>query len=523
MGFVPGACVSHTHDTVVILDFGSQYSQLIARRVREQHVYCRLVPCDRPLDEIRELRPKAVILSGGPSSVYDKDAPTCDPGLLELGVPVLGVCYGLQLLARMCGGTVERGHAGEYGPAEIEVIEQDTLFRGCQKGERVWMSHGDRVAALPPGAVATARTPTLAVAAFADPERRLHGVQFHPEVTHTPNGVQMLHNFLFEIAGCRADWTMASFIAEATGEIAERVGRERVICGLSGGIDSTVAAALVQRAVGEQLTCVFVDNGLLRANEAEEVVLLTRDGIGLNVVAVDASERFLARLAGVSDAEEKRHIIGDEFVRVFTEEAERLGGAPFLVQGTLFPDVIESQSAFGGPSALIKSHHNVAGMPGWSQFKLIEPLRDLFKDEVRELGKALDLPHAILRRQPFPGPGLAVRVVGEVSPSGLEILRQADAVVQEVVQAWEDYPDIWQSFAVLLPVRSVGVMGDARTYDFAVSIRVVKSRDGMTADWVRLPEDLLATLSSRIINEVRGVNRVLYDISSKPPSTIEWE
>ena len=550
------------HDTIVILDFGSQYSQLIARRVREQHVYCRLEPCSTPLEKVRELSPKGVILSGGPASVWAEGAPTYDRQLLGLGVPVLGICYGMQLLAQMMGGRVEGGHAGEYGPATIEILDPDLpsrgietrgreelpsrgietrgredlpsrgaeprgrlggFFQGCDAQEKVWMSHGDRVTDLPAGTQVTARTPTVGVAAFADPARRLYAVQFHPEVSHTPRGAQMLGNFLFDVCGCRADWTMASFIEEATRDIRERVGKDRVVCGLSGGIDSTVAATLVGRAVGNQLTCIFVDNGVLRANEAEEVVMTARDLIGLRVEAVPAADRFLSRLAGVADAEEKRKIIGDEFVRVFTEEAERVGGARFLAQGTLFPDVIESRSAFGGPSARIKTHHNVGGMPTWSKFELIEPLRELFKDEVRELGRELNIPPSILHRQPFPGPGLAVRVVGEVTPAGLEILRGADRIVQEVLRGWEGYPGIWQSFAVLLPVRSVGVMGDARTYDFAVAVRVVTSQDGMTADWARLPYDLLATLSSRIINEVDGVNRVLFDISSKPPSTIEWE
>jgi GMP synthase (glutamine-hydrolysing) len=511
------------HDTVVILDFGSQYSQLIARRVREQHVYCRLEPCTIPLNILCELEPKGIILSGGPSSVWAEGAPTYDAELLSLGVPVLGICYGMQLLARMMGGNVERGDSGEYGPAIVEILERNAFFHGCDGVENVWMSHGDRVVDLPDGTIVAARTPTVEVAAFAHPGRRLYGVQFHPEVSHTPKGEQMLRNFLFAICGCRPDWTMASFIEETTAAIKERVGHERVVCGLSGGIDSTVVATLVHRAIGDQLTCIFVDNGLLRAGEAEQVVRMARDEIGLNVDHIDASERFLKRLEGVADPEEKRLIIGDEFVRVFTEEAERLGGARFLAQGTLFPDLIESQSAFGGPSARIKSHHNVGGMPAWSHFVLIEPLRELFKDEVRELGRELDLPHTILHRQPFPGPGLAVRVVGEVTPSGLDILRTADAIVQEEMRSWEHYDAIWQSFAVLLPVRSVGVMGDARTYDFAVAVRVVTSRDAMTADWARLPHDLLARLSARIINEVDGVNRVLYDISSKPPSTIEWE
>jgi len=512
-----------SHDTILILDFGSQYSQLIARRVREHHVYCRLEPCNVPFERIRALRPKGIILSGGPSSVWAPGAPACDPGVLELGAPVLGICYGMQLLAQMAGGRVEGGHAGEYGPATIEVLRPGGFFAGCEATEKVWMSHGDRVVALPAGATVTARTPTVEVAAFADPARRIYAVQFHPEVSHTPRGGRMLHNFLFDICGCRGDWTMASFITEAVADIKQRVGADRVVCGLSGGVDSTVVATLIHRAIGDQLTCIFVDNGLLRAGEAEEVVRMARDLIGLKVDAVDASARFLRRLAGVTDPEEKRLAIGDEFVRVFTEEAERIGGARFLAQGTLFPDLIESKSAFGGPSARIKSHHNVGGMPAWSQFTLIEPLRELFKDEVRELGKELGLPRGILHRQPFPGPGLAVRVVGEVTPSGLKILREADAIVQDEMRKWEHYGTIWQSFAVLLPVKSVGVMGDARTYDFAVAIRVVTSRDGMTADWARLPDDLLAWLSTRIINEVDGVNRVLYDISSKPPSTIEWE
>ena len=511
-----------THDTIVILDFGSQYSQLIARRVREQHVFCRLDPCTLGLDELRELGPKGVILSGGPASVWAEGAPGYDAGLLELGVPVLGICYGMQLLARVMGGTVERGGSGEYGPATIEVVERNAFFGGCDDREPVWMSHGDRVTALPEGTVPTARTPTVDVAAFADPARRLYGVQFHPEVYHTPRGEQMLRNFLFDICGCRADWRMSSFIAEATAAIRGQVGDGRVVCGLSGGVDSTVVATLVHRAVGDQLTCIFVDNGVLRHRETDEVLRMAR-GVGLRLEHVDAAERFLKRLAGVTDPEQKRRIIGDEFVRVFTEEAERLGGARFLAQGTLFPDVIESRSAHGGPSATIKTHHNVGGMPAWSEFALIEPLRYLFKDEVRELGRELDLPHSILHRQPFPGPGLAVRIVGEVTPERLGILRAADAVVQEEMREWEGIGGIWQSFAVLLPVRSVGVMGDARTYAFAVALRVVSSRDGMTADWARLPDDLLARLSARIINEVQDVNRVLYDISSKPPSTIEWE
>ncbi|MFW6163324.1 MAG: glutamine-hydrolyzing GMP synthase [Planctomycetota bacterium] len=510
------------HDTIVILDFGSQYSQLIARRVREQYVFCRLEPCTLPLAELRALAPKGVILSGGPASVYDEGAPGYAAELLELGVPVLGICYGMQLLARMMGGTVERGGSGEYGPATVEIVERDAFFEGCGDREPVWMSHGDRVTALPEGARVTARTPTVATAAFADPQRRLYGVQFHPEVYHTPRGETMLRNFLLEVCGCAADWKMSAFIDEATAAIREQVGTDRVVCGLSGGIDSTVVATVVHRAVGDRLTSIFVDNGVLREREAEEV-LAAAEAVGLNVEFVDAAARFLERLGGVTDPEEKRRAIGDEFARVFTEEAERGGGARFLAQGTLFPDVIESRSAHGGPSATIKTHHNVGGMPSWSRFELIEPLRFLFKDEVRELGRELDLPHSILHRQPFPGPGLAVRVVGEVTPERLAILRHADRIVQEEMRDWEGYGGIWQSFAVLLPVRSVGVMGDARTYGHPIVLRVVTSRDGMTADWARLPDDLLARTSARIINEVAEVNRVLYDISSKPPSTIEWE
>ncbi|MFP4056299.1 MAG: glutamine-hydrolyzing GMP synthase [Candidatus Brocadiia bacterium] len=510
------------HDLVLILDFGSQYSQLIARRVREQKVYCQLEPCSISLEAVRELEPRGVILSGGPSSVWTAEAPSCDPRLFDLGVPVLGICYGMQLMARLIGGEVEAGDSGEYGPATIEMVDNDALFQGCEATEPVWMSHGDRVSRLPEGAVVSARTPSLGIAAFCEPRRRLYGVQFHPEVSHTPRGERMLGNFLFRICQCGGDWTMSSFVDEATRAIRQRVGTERVVCGLSGGIDSTVVASLVHRAVGDQLTCILVDTGLLRAGEADEVVAQARE-MGLRVDVVGASERFLGRLRGVSDPEEKRLIIGDEFVRVFTEEAERVGGARFLAQGTLFPDVIESRSAFGGPSARIKSHHNVGGMPSWSKFELLEPLRELFKDEVRRLAEELDLPREIRNRQPFPGPGLAVRIVGEVTPSGLGMLRRADAIVDEEMRAWEGYGDIWQSFAVLLPVRSVGVMGDARTYDFAVALRIVTSRDGMTADWARLPPELLARISSRIINEAEGVNRVLYDISSKPPSTIEWE
>ncbi|MCA9530992.1 MAG: glutamine-hydrolyzing GMP synthase [Myxococcales bacterium] len=516
---------------VLILDFGSQYTQLIARRIREQRVYCEIHPCTMSLDAVRALEPAAVILSGGPASVFAPGAPTVDAGVFALGVPVLGICYGMQLMTHLLGGTVEAAGEHEYGPARLQVLEPKGLLRGFARtaaadvetdGVDVWMSHGDRVVALPPDFEVLARTKNCDLAAVADPARRIFGVQFHPEVAHTPRGVEMLRAFLFDVAGCAPDWTPASFVEQTVAAIAQQVGSRRAVCGLSGGVDSSVAAMLVSRAIGDRLTCIFVDNGLLRRGEAESVVHTFRDHAHLNLVHVDASREFLDALRGVDDPERKRKIIGKVFIDVFDREAKKLDDVGFLVQGTLYPDVIESVS-FKGPSAVIKSHHNVGGLPERMHLALVEPLRLLFKDEVREVGAALDMPHDLLWRQPFPGPGLAVRCPGPVAEDKLAILREADAIVEQEVRAAGLYERLWQSFCVILPVKTVGVMGDERTYEYVVAIRAVESRDGMTADWARLPHELLARMSSRIINEVRGCNRVCYDISSKPPATIEWE
>jgi GMP synthase (glutamine-hydrolysing) len=510
--------------SILILDFGGQYTQLIARRVREHKVYSEIHPFNLPLERIRALEPAGIILSGGPSSVYDEGAPLVSPELFALGVPVLGICYGVQLASHVLGGKVSPSTHREYGRAQVRVEGGSPLFTGFTAGEEisVWMSHGDRVDGLPGGFRVIGNNPSTPAAAVEAPERRFYGVQFHPEVAHTPRGGEILANFLFRICGCQPSWTMAGFVEEAVSSIRRAVGNGRAICGLSGGVDSSVAAALVHRAIGDRLTCIFVDNGLLRAGESAQVESLFRGAFKMDLRVVDAASRFLDKLAGVTDPEAKRKAIGYEFIAVFEEEARRVGGADFLVQGTLYPDVIESVS-FKGPSVTIKSHHNVGGLPEKMHLKLVEPLRELFKDEVRSLGEELGLPRHVLWRQPFPGPGLAVRVLGEVTRERCDLLRAADAIIDEEIRAAGLYEAIWQSFGVLLPVRSVGVMGDNRTYANALALRAVHSRDGMTADWVPLPYELLGTISSRIVNEVRGINRVVYDITSKPPGTIEWE
>jgi GMP synthase (glutamine-hydrolysing) len=512
-------------DLILILDFGGQYTQLIARRVREQNVYSEIHPFNLSVAKIRELAPRGIILSGGPASCYAADAPKISREVYDLGVPILGICYGTQLTALQFGGKVVAAERREYGRATVKVTEPGELFHGFGVGEEipVWMSHGDRVESLPAGFAVVGESANCPAAAVAAPERRFWGVQFHPEVVHTPRGTEILANFLFRICHAEPSWTMAGFAGEAVAAVAAKVGASgRAVCGLSGGVDSSVAAALVLKAMGARLTCIFVDTGLQRAGEAAQVESLFRDAFHADLRVVDASERFLGKLAGVTDPEQKRKIIGREFIAVFEEEAKKIGGADFLVQGTLYPDVIESVS-FKGPSATIKSHHNVGGLPERMNLKLIEPLRELFKDEVRALGAELGLPRHVLWRQPFPGPGLAVRVLGEVTRARCDVLRAADVIIEQEIRAAGLYESIWQSFGVLLPVRTVGVMGDERTYADVLALRAVHSKDGMTADWVPLPYDLLATLSSRIVNEVKGVNRVVYDISSKPPATIEWE
>jgi GMP synthase (glutamine-hydrolysing) len=509
-------------EKILILDFGSQVTQLIARRVREQRVYCEIHPFNLPLERIRELAPLGIILSGGPASVYDRDAPHCDARIFELQVPILGICYGMQLMTHLLGGKVERSNKREYGRAIMTVDDAGDLFAGFDGSAEVWMSHGDRIEEMPEGFYGICHTHDCPVAAMRDEKRRFYGVQFHPEVVHTPRGEEMLGNFLFNICDCQPVWTMANFIETAIQDIRNKVGTGRVICGLSGGVDSSVVAVLIHKAVGDQLTCIFVNNGLLRKQEAEKVVNLFTKHFKINLDYVDASDRFLEKLTGVTDPEKKRKIIGNEFIFLFEEEAKKLGQVDYLAQGTLYPDVIESVST-KGPSAVIKSHHNVGGLPEKMNLKLLEPVRELFKDEVRLLGKELGMPDEVIHRQPFPGPGLAIRCIGDLSREKLEILREADAIVLDEIRKAGLYRDIWQSFAVLLPVRTVGVMGDARTYDFTVALRAVNSLDGMTADWVKLPYEILGSISSRIINEVKGVNRVVYDISQKPPSTIEWE
>ena len=509
-------------DKILILDFGSQYTQLIARRVRELKVYSEIHPYSVSLAEIRAFRPTALILSGSPASIYQADAPKPDPAILELGIPILGICYGLCVLTDLCGGEVSRAARREYGPADLLVDRAEELFADLPGTLPVWMSHGDKVDTLPGVFRVLAHTGNSPYASIRHRERPFFAVQFHPEVIHTPQGKAILANFIFRIAKCQPTWTMRSFVESSVARIREQVGDGRVLCGLSGGVDSSVAAALTHRAVGDRLICVFVDNGLLRMHEATQVVEMFGKHLGLNLIAVDAAQRFMEKLAGVADPERKRKIIGEEFIRVFEGEAARLGRMDYLVQGTLYPDVIESVSV-KGPSATIKSHHNVGGLPEKMGFTLVEPLRELFKDEVREVGKELGLSDAVIWRQPFPGPGLAVRCIGDVTPERLDLLRKADVIVEEEIRKAGLYREIWQAFAVLLPVRTVGVMGDERTYEHVVALRAVQSQDGMTADWVRLPYDVLATISSRISNEVKGVNRVVYDVSSKPPSTIEWE
>jgi GMP synthase (glutamine-hydrolysing) len=521
-----GGTVSTRHG-IVVLDFGGQYTQLIARRIREQQVFSAILPCTARIEEIRALEPAGIVLSGGPSSVYDAKAPVCDPKVLQLDVPVLGICYGMHWLTHTLGGKVERADRREYGPAQLDIENGSKLFSSFPGQFKIWNSHGDHVVGLPEGFRVTGRTDN-AIGAVEHAGKRLYGLEFHPEVNHTERGTEILRNFIFQVCGAKQNWDRAGFIASMVETIRKQAEGARAICALSGGVDSAVAAALVNRAIGDRLTNVFVDTGLLRRDEFRDTLELLRARLGLNVIGVDASERFLGRLKGITDPEEKRKRIGGEFINVFVEEARKLTastqGLPvkFLVQGTLYPDVIESVSV-KGPSAVIKTHHNVGGLPADMPFKLIEPLRDLFKDEVRLIGRELGLPEEILTKHPFPGPGLAVRLVGEISRERLETLRAADAIVVEEIRRAGLYEKVWQAFAVLLPVQSVGVMGDGRTYGYTIAVRVVDSQDAMTADWSRLPREVLERISVRVVNEVSGVNRVVYDISSKPPSTIEWE
>jgi len=508
---------------ILIIDFGSQYNQLIARRVREQHVYCQIEPPAIELSRIRSLAPEGIILSGGPASIYEKNSPKIDPQIFNLNIPILGICYGMQHMIDSLGGKIESARKREYGLAELKILDQKGIFYGINMVTPCWMSHGDSTSRLPKGFKITASTENTKIAAVENEKKRLYGLQFHPEVVHTPEGKKMLSNFLSRICGCKKTWTMKSFVGKAIEEIKGEVGEKKVILGLSGGVDSSVAAILLNRAIGKQLICIFVDNGLLRKEEGERVKSLFKRHFKINLKFINTRKRFLEPLRGVVDPERKRKIIGKTFIRVFEDEASKIKGVGFLAQGTLYPDLIESRSAFGGPSAVIKSHHNVGGLPKKMRLKLIEPLKHLFKDEVRLLAKELGLPDDIIFRHPFPGPGLAVRIIGEVTARCLSILREADDILITEIKKSNHYKRLWQSFAILLPLKSVGIMGDKRTYEHIVVIRAVNSLDAMTADWATLPHTLLVRISNKIINEVRGVNRVVYDISSKPPSTIEWE